>query len=101
MGRFLDEFIEHLIGDVFNRVGGQLLKQPGQHLFLVGQIAKVEARDFVLKVDEHRQAVDAVLSGDMVVVDLDEGDSLLVTLVVDVLQLGQDALRLLVVVVVW
>ena len=100
MGCFLDELVQHLVGDVFNHVGGQLVDEPGQHLLLVGQIAVVETGDFVLKVDERRDVIDAVFPGHVVVVDLDEGDPFAVALVVNVLQLGQDPLRLFGVVVV-
>ncbi len=97
---FLDELVEHLVGDVFNHVGGQLVDEPGEHLFLVSQIAMVETGDFVLKVDESREVINAIFLGHMIVVDLDEGNPLGVAFVVDVLQLGQDPLRLFIVVVI-
>jgi hypothetical protein len=60
----------------------------------------IETWDFVFEVDQRWETVDTVLSGDTIVVDLDEGNSFLVALVVDVLQFSQDPLRFLVIVVV-
>ena len=60
----------------------------------------VDAGDLVLEVDQCRQLFNAVLLGLLVVVDLDEDDAVLVTLVVDVLQLDQRVQVLLVIFVV-
>ena len=100
MRRFFDEFIEHFIGDVLDHVGSGLLDQPGEDHLLVQEVAVVETGDLVLEINQCGNDVDAVLSGHAVVVDLDEADRLAVADFVDLLQLGQDLMRLVVVVVI-
>lgn len=92
MRGLLDELVQHFVGDIFDSVGGQLFDKPSQHLFLIGQIAVIKARDFVLEVDKSWEVIDAIFFSNIIVIDFDERDSFLVALVIDVLQFGQDSL---------
>ena len=52
------------------------------------RITVVKRWNTILKVDETGQVVDAVLSGFSRIIDTNEGDSLLVAVIVNVLQFG-------------
>lgn len=75
MGGLLDELVQHLVRDVLDHVGRELVHEPGEDLLLVRQIPVVQGGDFVLKVHQRRNVVHAVLGRHRVVVNLDEGDS--------------------------
>ncbi len=97
----LDQLVQHLVVDVLDLVRRQLAQEPAQHRFLLVQVAVVDARYLVLKVDQGREVVDPVLPRRLRVVNLDELDPLAVALVVDVLQLDEGRHRVFVLVVVW
>lgn len=70
MSRLFDEFVEHFIGDVLDHVGSELFDEPREHLFFVFQIAVVETRNLLLKVDKRWDVIDAILTSNRFVVDL-------------------------------
>lgn len=100
MIHFLDNQVQHLIGNVLNLVRTLLFLDPLQDILLLHQVALVDRGNALLKVHQLGDLLDAVLLGLFRVVDLHEQDAQLIALVVNVLELGQDLLGLFVVVVV-
>ena len=92
MGTFLDQLVEHFVGDVFDFIAFHLTNEPCEDFFFVGQIAVVEAGNFVFEIHQGRDLIDTVLLGNAVIVDLHETDGFLVALVIHVFQFDQDAL---------
>lgn len=95
-----DDHVQHLVGDVFYVVALLLLFEPLEDFLLVLQIPFVIRRYSLLEVQETRYLVDSVFFRFVDVVNFHENYPQLVALVVDVLQLAQDALRFPIVVVV-
>ena len=71
------------------------MRQPGQDLLLILENPRVQRRDSVLEVNQGGQVVEPVLLGFVDIVDADEGHTLRVALVVDLLQFGQRRVALL------
>lgn len=96
-----DKIDQYLVRDFLDGGSVLLLDQPFENLVLVQQIALVDGWDLVLEVNQSRKVIDTVFLRLGVVVHTDDHDTFLLQLVVNVLQLVQDAYVLLVVLVVY
>lgn len=96
-----DKIDQYLVRDFLNGGSVLLLDQPFENLVLVQQIALVDGWDLVLEVNQSRKVIDTVFLRLGIVVHTDDHDPFLLQLVVNVLQLVQDAYVLLVVLVVY
>ncbi len=84
----------HEVDDVVGRRRVLGRQEPLQDLLFLVQVALVDLRELFPEVDERGQGGDLVLRGQLLVGDFDEVYPGVVALVVDVLELGEDPLRL-------
>lgn len=91
----VNQFVFHLVGD-FRDFGVLLLvDQPAEEFLLLHQVTLVDVWNSTLEEDHGWELLDTPLAGFVVVVDLHEGNVVLVALVVDVFELSEDLLGLL------
>lgn len=96
----LNQVLQNLVGDLLDGGGVLLQLEPLQHFLLVHQVTLVDGWDFIFKVHQRRQMVQAVLAGLLGIIQAGDHDLFLLELVINVLQLVQHADVLLVVLVV-
>ena len=85
-----DQLVQHLLGDVFDVIFLEQVRQPLENFLFRRQVTGVDDGDAFTEEDQSGQFLDAVLLSLDQTVDPDELDVLLVAFVVDVLQFGQD-----------
>jgi len=96
-----DQFVQHLLGDVFDVIFLEQVRQPLENFLFHRQVTGVDDGDTFTEEDQSGQPLDAVLLSFDQTVDPDELDVLLVAFVVDILQFGQDLDVVQVVLVIW
>jgi hypothetical protein len=96
-----DQFVQHLLGDVFDVIFLEQVRQPLENFLFHRQVTGVDDGDTFTEEDQGGQSLDAVLLSFDQTVDPDELDVLLVAFVVDILQFGQDLDVVQVVLVIW
>lgn len=93
--------VQHFIGDFWDLTVSLLVQQPSQELFFLHEVSFVDVRDAPLEQHHGGDGVNAVLLGLLVIIYLDERDVVLITFVVNVLQLRQNLLAFLLILIVW
>lgn len=96
-----DELVLHLIGDFWDFGVLLLMNQPAQQLLLLHQVTLINMRNSTLEQNHCGKLLNSPLVSLVVIVNLHEGNVVLIAFIVDVFELGEDLLRLLGVFIVW
>lgn len=91
----LNQFVLHLVGDLWNLGVFLLMNQPAEELLFFHQVTLVDVRDSSLEQNHCRKLFNAPLVCFIVIVNLNKCDVVLIALVVDVFEFSENLLRLL------